>query len=563
MVDLGLTFPTIVTDKITHHKYDVLYECYLSPLRALRYVMLEIGIGITMDYGVARGYEMFKAYTPLIDMHGIEFDGEKTKATLRRIGNMSRQEQIKANLPTHTRDDAEYLINNWIWGDQSSEKVMQEAIDRYGLYDVVVDDGSHEPPHMVASITKLFVDGVHPGGVYIVEDIMWKASDPAQFVQMLVAFLAALHSEVADEAGLKTISPYPVLQAWLQRIDCEHNICAFVKRRQPYTTPGVSRVRNASVEWATAGQVRYAFPGPRNASRGGSGGTATLAVPGGADNARFPAVDYYHRPGGTFLDAALALPTLASHKVTRDRYEVLYEYYLAPLRDERYRMLEIGLGVATENGIGRGYELFKAYTPLVEMHAIEVDEIKATAQLRKLAKMTREEQIQAELPTLTSADVDDILRHTVWGDQSSGSVLQQTIQQFGPFDVIVDDGSHDPSHVIASFSKLFVDGLTPGGVYFVEGIRWHHNAPGPFVEMMKNLLSVMHINKGVEGVAPHTRHLAVQTWLQRVDCEFSICAFVKRHQAYSYDTRTRNSPAVWYAAGNVSYAFPLKRNATV
>jgi hypothetical protein len=54
------------------------------------------------------------------------------------------------------------------------------------------------------------------------------------------------------------------------------------------------------------------------------------------------------------------------------------------------------------------------------------------------------------------------------GDQSDKTFLEEVISQVGPVDVVIDDGSHIPSHQIASFEYLFAEGLAQGGVYVVE-----------------------------------------------------------------------------------------------
>ncbi|MCZ7935276.1 class I SAM-dependent methyltransferase [Agrobacterium leguminum] len=57
------------------------------------------------------------------------------------------------------------------------------------------------------------------------------------------------------------------------------------------------------------------------------------------------------------------------------------------------------------------------------------------------------------------------------GSQDEGAFLQTVIADYGPFDLIIDDGSHIASHQIASFNALFPTGLKDGGVYFVEDLE--------------------------------------------------------------------------------------------
>ncbi len=54
-------------------------------------------------------------------------------------------------------------------------------------------------------------------------------------------------------------------------------------------------------------------------------------------------------------------------------------------------------------------------------------------------------------------------------DQSSVGDLEAVQQTEGPFDIIIDDGSHFSRHQILTFKKLF-GSLTEGGIYVVEDV---------------------------------------------------------------------------------------------
>jgi hypothetical protein len=53
------------------------------------------------------------------------------------------------------------------------------------------------------------------------------------------------------------------------------------------------------------------------------------------------------------------------------------------------------------------------------------------------------------------------------GSQFDSEFLTQIKTQYGPFDMILDDGSHINEHVIFSFKQLW-DSIKPSGVYVVE-----------------------------------------------------------------------------------------------
>lgn len=57
------------------------------------------------------------------------------------------------------------------------------------------------------------------------------------------------------------------------------------------------------------------------------------------------------------------------------------------------------------------------------------------------------------------------------GDAADAQFVDAIGRQYGPFDVIVDDASHDPKQVIVSFRALFGH-LRHGGWYFIEDLYW-------------------------------------------------------------------------------------------
>ena len=54
------------------------------------------------------------------------------------------------------------------------------------------------------------------------------------------------------------------------------------------------------------------------------------------------------------------------------------------------------------------------------------------------------------------------------GSQDNVSFLKDIVEEFGPFDIIIDDGSHFSPHQITTLKALYVDGLKNEGVYLVE-----------------------------------------------------------------------------------------------
>lgn len=83
------------------------------------------------------------------------------------------------------------------------------------------------------------------------------------------------------------------------------------------------------------------------------------------------------------------------------------------------------------------------------------------------------------------------------GDQSNEDFLRNVVAEFGPFDVILDDGSHVCSHMIASFRHLFLSGLCDNGIYVIEDTHtnfWtsYRDQAYSFVDLAKDLVDLMH-----------------------------------------------------------------------
>lgn len=64
--------------------------------------------------------------------------------------------------------------------------------------------------------------------------------------------------------------------------------------------------------------------------------------------------------------------------------------------------------------------------------------------------------------------------HVEIGSQSDPIFLKNLIKNYGPFDLIIDDGSHVVSHQLASFNALFLEGLKNGGIYFIEDLEGNY-----------------------------------------------------------------------------------------
>ena len=155
------------------------------------------------------------------------------------------------------------------------------------------------------------------------------------------------------------------------------------------------------------------------------------------------------------------------HKWTH--YFPIYEAIFGPLRTKPLRILEIGIWH------GASLKLWRQYFEHPKTIIVGVD----------------------VLPECLQFDAPAAGVHIRIGSQADPAFLKRVVQEFGPFDLIMDDGSHHSSHVIASFNHLYADGLKDTGIYFVEDLHanyWHpwRDSKKSFLDVCKELLEHMH-----------------------------------------------------------------------
>jgi hypothetical protein len=96
------------------------------------------------------------------------------------------------------------------------------------------------------------------------------------------------------------------------------------------------------------------------------------------------------------------------------------------------------------------------------------------------------------------------------GPQQDPAFLASVIEEFGPPNVVLDDGSHIMSHVTATFKCLY-HRMAPDGVYMVEDMHtayWERyegglRRQGTFIELSKSLIDELNAD-WTEGRLPPT-----------------------------------------------------------
>jgi hypothetical protein len=145
MHSLGLKYGN---DKVTHHRYDLIYPNYLLPFKNSKLKMLEIGLGTyTADTGFSRN--MWKEYFPKSTVYVMDLN--------------------------HEFEDE---LGRVIKGDQSNLDDLKKVSDICGPLDFIIDDGSHHPEHQLKTFDLLFTQNLKLGGLYIIEDIECSYWDP-------------------------------------------------------------------------------------------------------------------------------------------------------------------------------------------------------------------------------------------------------------------------------------------------------------------------------------------------------------------------------------------------
>jgi hypothetical protein len=171
-------------------------------------------------------------------------------------------------------------------------------------------------------------------------------------------------------------------------------------------------------------------------------------------------------------------------------YTPHYEAHLGAMRYDPVKVLEIGIGgYHYEDVGGQSLYMWQRYFPRGLVYGLDI-----------YAK-----------PGVVGPRI-----RTIQGDQSDAGFLRELGAEHGPFDVVVDDGSHVNEHVRTGFEALF-EHVRPGGYYVIEDLQTSYwpalgGEPPPgssrtTVGLLKELLDGVHVSEYTAGddvVAPPT-----------------------------------------------------------
>ncbi|GAA1607691.1 class I SAM-dependent methyltransferase [Kribbella hippodromi] len=125
-------------------------------------------------------------------------------------------------------------------------------------------------------------------------------------------------------------------------------------------------------------------------------------------------------------------------------YTQHYERHFERLRYEPVRLLEIGIGGYHDPHLGgASLQMWQRYFPRGLIYGLDV----------------------FEKPGVFGPRI-----RAVQGDQGDAEFLDELGRQLGPFDIVIDDGSHLNDHVRTSFQALFPH-VSTTGVYVIEDLE--------------------------------------------------------------------------------------------
>jgi hypothetical protein len=179
-----------------------------------------------------------------------------------------------------------------------------------------------------------------------------------------------------------------------------------------------------------------------------------------------------------------------SDKAGHHHYTEHYPTHLGHLRRRPMRLLEIGIGgFESATWGGASLRMWRDYFRQGQIHGLDIHE-----------KQIIEPRI-----------------HVHRGDQSDAQFMRDLGREQGPFDVIIDDGSHISSHIRTSFQALFDDHLNAGGYYVIEDLDYAYSStsdeaepgsPDTSVALVKSLVDVVNLDPSRVSALHLYQHIA-------------------------------------------------------
>lgn len=127
-----------------------------------------------------------------------------------------------------------------------------------------------------------------------------------------------------------------------------------------------------------------------------------------------------------------------------------YEHHFHRLRYRPVRVLELGIGGYQDPHEGGGsLKMWRSYFPMGQIYGVDM---------------------------FPKRGLDEERIRTFQGSQNDPKFLRRLASEYGPFDIVIDDGSHVAEHIQTSFRELFPH-VRNGGFYVIEDL-WTAYCPG-------------------------------------------------------------------------------------
>ena len=206
-------------------------------------------------------------------------------------------------------------------------------------------------------------------------------------------------------------------------------------------------------------------------------------------------------------------------------YTPHYERHLAHLRDRAFTLLEIGVGGYARTGEGGGsLRMWRRYFPQAQIVGLDI-----------------EDKSFLDRPRMT----------TVRGDQTDPATLESVLERFGPPLVVIDDGSHRPEDIVATFGILFPR-LPDGAIYAIEDTQTSYwpefggsedlDSPDTTMAFVKRLVDGLNHE---ELLDPGYEPSYTDTHIRAVHCYHNLVVIEKGDNREGSNKRIANRK--WYA----------------
>ena len=130
---------------------------------------------------------------------------------------------------SYTEENIEVFI-----GDQSSRQDLNKLIEKYGKFDVIIDDGSHIAEHQIASFEYL-IDYLNDDGVYLVEDVIGDRDDEV-VIENFTSFTRKIINNLSDHF-YNPNKPITKYTKHIEGIYFHYGMIFFEKSKSPIEQP--------------------------------------------------------------------------------------------------------------------------------------------------------------------------------------------------------------------------------------------------------------------------------------------------------------------------------------